>query len=85
MAGVGAAFTDIYYQEMTWLLGEGTAQVLGLLLLWDAFMDVSHCTVIFINFMLICKSVLLNICTFLIYFAFDTIQCCVKRHIHQDY
>jgi len=28
----------MYYQEMTWFLGEGTAQ--ELLLLWDAFMDV---------------------------------------------
>lgn len=44
MAGVGAAFTDIYYQEMAWLLEEGTAQ--ELLLLQNAFIDVSHCTVI---------------------------------------
>jgi len=31
----------MYYQEMTWFLGEGTAQ--ELLLLWDAFMDVPLC------------------------------------------
>lgn len=61
IAGVGAGLTDMYYQEMTWLLGEGTAQ--ELLLLWDAFMDVP-----------LCKILLLHHFIFQMYFTFDTVD-----------